>query len=64
MSLTRYAIVILAVISGLIVWYFAATDFATHSDVFWYGVTTGFLAALLTLCISLIGALMYRLTKK
>lgn len=64
MPLARYAIVILVIISGFIVWYFASTDFATHSDVFWYGVMAGFLAALLTLCIGLIGFLMYRIVKK
>jgi hypothetical protein len=64
MSLARYAIVILAAISGSIVWYFATTDFATHSDIFWYGVIAGFLATLLMLCLGLIAFIAYRLLKK
>ena len=47
-----------------IVWYFATTDYPTYSDVFWLGLQSGFLAALLLMCLVLIGFLSYRLTRK
>ena len=34
---STYSIILLAIISVSIIWYFATTNFATHSDVFWYG---------------------------
>ena len=58
------AIGILAVISFSIVLYFAINDFATHSDVFWYGVIAGFLVCLLLVCLSLIGVLASQLIRK
>lgn len=64
MSTRKYAIGILAVICVSIVWYFATTDFATHSDVFWYGVIAGFLAFLLFMCLILIGILAYQLIRR
>jgi hypothetical protein len=60
----KYSIGILAVISILIIWYYATTDFATHSDVFWYGVIAGFLLFLLLICLSLISILAYQIMKK
>jgi len=56
--------IVLAAISISIVWYFATTDFPTHSDVFWLGVQSGFLAGLLLMCLGLIGFLSYQLTRK
>jgi len=64
MIMKRHVIGILAVISVLIVLYFVINDFATHSDVFWYGVIAGFLACLLLVCLSLIGILTYQLMRK
>jgi len=58
------SIIIFAVISISIVWYFATTDYPTHSDVFWLGVQSGFLASLLLTCLGLIGFLSYQLTRK
>jgi len=54
----------LAVISVLIVSYFATSDFATHSNIFWYGVIAGFLACLLLVCLSLIGIFAYQSMRK
>ena len=64
MIVRRPVIGVLAVISVLIVLYFAINDFATHSDVFWYGVIAGFLVCLLLVCLSLIGILAYQLMRK
>jgi hypothetical protein len=64
LSAKRYSIIPLAIISVSIIWYFATTDFATHSDVFWYGVIAGFLALLLLMCLGLIGFLAYQLMKR
>ena len=60
---STYSIILLAIISVSIIWYFATTNFATHSDVFWYGVIAGFLALLLLICVGLIGFLTYHLMK-
>ena len=60
---SRFSIILLALISVSIIWYFVTTSFATHSDVFWYGVIAGFLALLLLICVGLIGFLTYHLMK-
>lgn len=56
------AVVFLFVVSVSIVLEFAATEYPTHSDVFWTGVEFGALAILLLVCLFLIGLFLYRLT--
>ena len=63
-NLLLASMIVLAVISISIVWYLATTGYPTHSDVFWLGVQSGFLAGLLLLCLGLIGFLSYKLTRK
>ena len=55
-------IALLAIVSVSIVWRLLAADYPTHSDVFYMGVEAGFLAAVLLVCLVLIGFFLYRLT--
>jgi uncharacterized membrane protein len=54
-------IALLAIVSISIVWLLFAADYPTHSDVFFMGVEAGVLAAVLLVCLVLIGFFLYRL---
>jgi hypothetical protein len=54
-------IVLLAIVSISIVWQLLTANYPTHSDVFFMGVEAGFLAAVLLVCLVLIGFILYRL---
>jgi hypothetical protein len=54
-------IAFLAIVSVSIVWKLFTADYPTHSDVFFIGVEAGFLAAVLLVCLVLIGFFLYRL---
>jgi hypothetical protein len=54
-------VVLLAIVSISIVWQLFTANYPTHSDVFYMGVEAGFLAAVLLVCLLLIGFSLYRL---
>ena len=54
-------IVLLSIVSISIVWQLFTANYPTHSDVFFKGVEAGVLAALLLVCLVLIGFFLYRL---
>jgi hypothetical protein len=55
------AIALLTIVSISIVWHLLSANYPTHSDVFFMGVEAGFLAAVLLVCLVLIGSFLYRL---
>ena len=54
-------IALLAIVSISIVWKLLTANYPTHSDVFFMGVEAGVLAAMLLVCLVLIGFFLYRL---
>jgi len=52
---------LLAFVSIAIVWQLMTANYPTHSDVFFMGVEAGVLAAVLLVCLVLIGFFLYRL---
>jgi hypothetical protein len=54
-------IALLAIVSISIVWQLMTANYPTHSDVFFMGVEAGVLAAVLLVCLVLIGIFLYRL---
>ena len=52
---------LLAFVSIAIVWQLMTANYPTHSDVFFMGVEAGVLAAVLLVCLVLIGIFLYRL---
>ena len=67
MSLRKYVLLgvtaFLGVVSVSILWRLLTVKYPTHSDVFFMGVEAGALAILLLVSFSLIGYLLYRLSK-
>ena len=55
------AIALLAIVRISIVWELLAANYPTHSDVFFMGVGAGVLAAMLLVCLVLIGFFLHRL---
>jgi len=55
------AISLLAIVSISIVWELLTANYPTHSDVFFMGVEAGVLAAMLLVCLVLIGFFLHRL---
>lgn len=55
------AVSLLAIVSVSIVWQLLTTSYPTHSDVFFMGVEAGVLAAMLLVCLVLIGFFLRRL---
>ena len=55
------AIALLAIVSISIVWKLLTASYPTHSDVFFMGVEAGVLAAMLLVCLVLIGFFIHRL---
>jgi hypothetical protein len=53
-------VVLLAIVSISIVWQLFTANYPTHSDVFFMGVEAGVLAAVLLVCLVLIGFFLYR----